>query len=85
MSSLLTSEERRWLKRKQRRTEFHKVVGFLTLIALTLGAVFLVWDFLRSPEAEAAQHVDDSVLCADPLTSPSEINEYCVDLMKRGL
>lgn len=64
-----------------------RILGFLAMIVLTLGVVFLAWDYLRSPE-KAEAHVDDTAICKDALMwflkEPS-VSDYCVGLMERGL
>lgn len=71
-----------------RHEKIARFLGFLSMIVLTLGVVFLAWDYLRSPE-RAEAHVDDTAICKDALMYYLEgyegVGAYCFDLAERGL
>lgn len=76
-----------------RHEKIARFLGFLSMIVLTLGVVFLAWDYLRSPErAEAApmERLDDrAYVCSHQYAfgehNVEVIGRYCANLAERGL
>lgn len=70
-------------------------LGFLVMIVLTLGIVFLAWDYLRSPERAEAhgnpmELLDDrEYVCSHQYSFGKHnievVKRYCVSLAERGL
>lgn len=94
MNSISTYERRdsqpEYLTELNRRENIKNITGFLIMIVLTLGIVFVAYDLLHSPEkARAAAVVDDKAICMDSLTwflkGETSIVDYCVNLKGRGL
>lgn len=82
MTSIHPYERRDYSQGVERRRGIRKIVGFLVLIVLTLGAVFVLYDLFTFPVIEAAPIVDDQYICAnlekyDIEGTEAEVLKYC--------
>lgn len=68
-------ERRDYLEEISKREKLRKIVGFLALMVLTLGVVFLLWDLFTFPVLEAAPVIDDQYICAN-------LEKYDIDGME---
>lgn len=73
--SFYNYDRRDFLKDVSRRERIQTFTGFLVLIVLTLGIVFLLWELFTFPVIEAAPVVDDQYICEN-------LEEYDIDGME---
>ncbi len=77
-----------WYDRRTKETK--DLTTFFVLLALGVILVailhtFVEPDILRAEEATVSSEklIDEGVLCASPITSPDEIDRYCVKLAQQ--